>query len=106
MRRWEKSLADCPTLKTTILTMMTPLSSNQRLEDSRRHAHSAKRRSQVEQEVQAGPTEVQGVATATEAAVSVGTMTEDVEESSGLKELLSQLEEGRAELQETLSHRE
>uniref|UniRef100_H3CS54 IQ motif containing E n=1 Tax=Tetraodon nigroviridis TaxID=99883 RepID=H3CS54_TETNG len=65
----------------------------QRLEDSRRHAHSAKRRSQVEQEVQAGPTEVQGVATATEAAVSVGTMTEDVEESSGLKELLSQLDD-------------
>lgn len=52
------------------------------------------------------PAEIQGFAMATEAAVSVGTMTEEVEEGSGLKERLSQLEKGRAELQETLSHKE
>lgn len=82
--------------------MTTPLSSCQRLEDSRRHAHSAKRRGRLEQEVQTVPIEI---AMATEAGVSVGTMTEEVEESSGLKERLSQLEKGRAELQETLSHK-
>lgn len=89
-----------------IVTMTTPLSSYQRLEDSRRHAHSAKRRSRLEREVQTVPCEIQRFAMATEAAVSVGTMTEEVEERSGLKERLSQLEKGRAELQETLSHKE
>lgn len=52
------------------------------------------------------PTEMQGFTMATEAVLSVGTMTEEVEEISGLKDLLSQLEETRAELQQTLSHKE
>lgn len=60
----------------------------------------------MEQEVQTVSTEIQGFTMATEAVVSVGTMTEEVEESTGLKELLNQLEKGRAELQETLSHKE
>lgn len=52
------------------------------------------------------PTEMQAFTMATEAVVSVGTMTEEVEEVSGLKELLSQLEKARAELQQMLSHKE
>lgn len=86
--------------------MTAPLSSNQRLEDGRGHAPSAKRRGHVEQEVQTVPAEVRGVATATEAGVSVGTMTEDAGGSPGPKELLGQLEEERAELQETLWRKE
>lgn len=85
---------------------MAPLPSYQRLEDSRRHTHSAKRRSRLEQEVQTVPIEIQGFTMATGAVVSVGTMTEEVEEVSGLKERLSQLEKQGAELQETLSHKE
>lgn len=90
----------------TIKTVTTPLFSYQRLEDSRRHAHSAKRRGRLEQEVQTVPAGIQAFTMATEAVVSVGTMTEEVEECSGLKELLSQVEKGRAELQEALSHKE
>lgn len=85
---------------------MAPLSSFQRLEDSRRHTHSAKRRGRLEQEVQTMPTDIQGFTMATEAVVSVGTMTEELDEVSGLKELLSQLEKGKVELQEMLSHKE
>uniref|UniRef100_H2UME7 IQ domain-containing protein E n=1 Tax=Takifugu rubripes TaxID=31033 RepID=H2UME7_TAKRU len=77
-----------------------------RLEDSRRHTHTAKRRGQLEQGVQTMPTEMQGFTMATEAVFSVGTMTEEEEEISGLKDLLSQLEKMRAELQQTLSHKD
>lgn len=85
---------------------MTPLSSYQRLEDSRRHTHTAKRRGRLKQGVQTMPTEMQEFTMATEAVFSVGTMTEEVEEISGLKDLLSQLEKTRAELQQTLSQKE
>lgn len=86
--------------------MTTLLSSYQRLEDSRRHTHTAKRRGRLEQGVQTMPTEMQEFTMATEAVFSVGTMTEEVEEISGLKDLLSQLEKTRAELRQTLSHKE
>lgn len=52
------------------------------------------------------PSEIQGFTTATVAVVSVGMMTEEVEEVSGLKERLSQLEEARAEFQQMLSNKE
>lgn len=86
--------------------IITPLSSYQRLEDSRRHAQSAKRSRQLDQEVQATPTEILGFTMATEAVVSVGTITEGGEEVPELRERLSQLEKERAELQEMLSSRE
>ncbi|XP_070845910.1 IQ domain-containing protein E isoform X1 [Chaetodon trifascialis] len=74
-----------------------------RLENSRRHAQSAKSIGRLDQEVQAVPTETVGFTMATEAGVSVGTNTEDGEDVSDLRERLSQLEKERAELQETLS---
>ncbi|XP_076583788.1 IQ domain-containing protein E [Chaetodon auriga] len=74
-----------------------------RLENSRRHAQSAKSIGRLDQEVQAMPTEIVGFTMATEAGVSVGTNTEDGEDVSDLTERLSQLEKERAELQETLS---
>lgn len=60
----------------------------------------------MDQEVQAVPTEILGFTMATEAVVSVGTMTEEGEGISDARERLSQLEEERAELQETLSSKE
>lgn len=77
-----------------------------RLEDSRRHAQSAKRSRQLDQEVQATPTEILGFTMATEAVVSVGTITEGGEEVPELRERLGQLEKERAELQEMLSSRD
>ncbi|KAM7419650.1 hypothetical protein PAMA_016645 [Pampus argenteus] len=81
-----------------------------RLEDSRKHAHRAKDGGRLDQEVQVTPTEIlevaQGVAVATEAVVSVGTITEEGEEFSDLRGRLSQLETERAELQETLSSKD
>ncbi|XP_034043333.1 IQ domain-containing protein E [Thalassophryne amazonica] len=77
-----------------------------RLEDSRRHAHSAKPSRRVDQEVQAILTEwldgTKRFSIATEAVVSVGTNTEEEEEISALRHHLSQLEEERVELQEML----
>lgn len=52
------------------------------------------------------PTEIPGFTMATEAMVSVGTMTEEGEENSDLRECLSQLEGERASLQEMLSSKE
>lgn len=52
------------------------------------------------------PTEILGFTMATEAVVSVGTMTEEGEGISDVRERLSQSEEERAELQETLSSKE
>lgn len=52
------------------------------------------------------PTEIPGFTMATEAMVSVGTMTEEGEEHSDLRECLSQLEGERAGLQEMLSSKE
>ncbi|XP_042341894.1 IQ domain-containing protein E [Plectropomus leopardus] len=77
-----------------------------RLEDSRRHAQPAKCGSRVDQEVQATPTESLGFTMATEAGVSVGTMTEEGEEDCDLRERLSQSERERVELQEMLSSKD
>ncbi|KAM7394571.1 hypothetical protein PAMP_021362 [Pampus punctatissimus] len=81
-----------------------------RLEDSRKHAHRAKDGGRLDQEVQVTPTEIlevaQGVAVATEAVVSVGTITEEGEELYDLRGRLSKLETERAELQETLSSKD
>lgn len=56
------------------------------------------------------PTEIldvtQGFTMATEAVVSVGTITEEEEEVAALRRRLSQLETERAELQESLSSKE
>ncbi|XP_008301468.1 IQ domain-containing protein E [Stegastes partitus] len=77
-----------------------------RLEDSRRHAQSAKSGSRLDQEVQATLAEIPGFTMATEAVVSVGTVTEEEEEVSHVRERLGQLEKERAELQETLSRKD
>lgn len=60
----------------------------------------------MDQEVQATPNVIPGFTMATEAVVSVGTCTEEGEEVSELRERLSQLEEERAGLQETLTSKE
>ncbi|TKS68526.1 IQ domain-containing protein E [Collichthys lucidus] len=77
-----------------------------RLEDSRRHAQSAKSSGRLDQEVQATPTEGPGFTMATEAVVSVGTITEEGEKGFDLRERFSQLEKERAELQDTLSSKD
>ncbi|XP_069023565.1 IQ domain-containing protein E isoform X1 [Embiotoca jacksoni] len=77
-----------------------------RLEDSRRHAQSAKSSGRLDQEVQTTLTEVPGFTMATEAVVSVCTITEEGEGFSDLRERLSQLENERVDLQETLSSRD
>uniref|UniRef100_A0A8C2W8G2 IQ domain-containing protein E n=2 Tax=Cyclopterus lumpus TaxID=8103 RepID=A0A8C2W8G2_CYCLU len=77
-----------------------------RLEDGRGHAQSAKRNGRLDREVQATPTEILGFTMATEAAVSVGTNTEEGEELSGLRGRLGQLEKEGAELQERLSSKD
>uniref|UniRef100_A0A4W6FDJ0 IQ motif containing E n=1 Tax=Lates calcarifer TaxID=8187 RepID=A0A4W6FDJ0_LATCA len=77
-----------------------------RPEDGRRHAQSAKSSGRLDQEVQATPAEILGFTMATEAVVSVGTITEEGEEVSDLRERFSQLEKERVELQETLSSKE
>ncbi|XP_044046585.1 IQ domain-containing protein E isoform X2 [Siniperca chuatsi] len=77
-----------------------------RLEDSRRHGKSAKSSGRLDQEVQATPTEILGFTMATEAVVSVGTITEEEEEVSELREGLSQLEKEKVELQEMLSSKD
>lgn len=93
-------------MDSSFLTNLTPVSSYQRLEDSRRHAQTAKSRSRLDQEAQATPTEILGFTMATEAMVSVGSMTEEGEENLELRERLSQLEGERAGLQEMLSSKE
>ncbi|XP_056266014.1 IQ domain-containing protein E isoform X3 [Pseudoliparis swirei] len=73
-----------------------------RLEDGRGPAQSAKLSGRLDREVQTTPTEILGFTMATEAAVSVGTNTEEGEELSGLRERLGQLEKEGVELQEKL----
>ncbi|XP_028260690.1 IQ domain-containing protein E [Parambassis ranga] len=77
-----------------------------RLEGSRRHTPSAKSCIRLDQEVQATLTETVGFTMATEAVVSVGTMTEGGEEFFDLRECLSQSKKEKAELQEILSSKE
>ncbi|KAA8595262.1 hypothetical protein FQN60_012397 [Etheostoma spectabile] len=77
-----------------------------RLEDSRRHAQSAKHSGRLDQEVQATSTEILGFPMATVAVVSVGTSTEEGEEVSDLREHLGQLEKEKVEFQETLSSKD
>lgn len=60
----------------------------------------------MDQEVQATPTESLGFTMATEAVVSVGTITEEGEEGFDLRERFSLLEKERVELQDTLSSKE
>ncbi|XP_028303968.1 IQ domain-containing protein E isoform X1 [Gouania willdenowi] len=75
-----------------------------RWEGSKRHAQPVKSSSRLDQEVQTTLSESQGFSIATEAGVSVGTMTEEREELvSALMERLSQLEKEKADLQERLS---
>ncbi|XP_029948877.1 IQ domain-containing protein E [Salarias fasciatus] len=78
-----------------------------RLEDSRRHAPPAQSRSRLDQAVQATPLESPGSTMATEAVVSVGTVTEEWEgEASDLRERLGQSEKEKEELRETLWRRD
>lgn len=60
----------------------------------------------MDQGVQVGPTEDAAFTAAREALVSVGTMTEEREQISILRERLSQLEEERAGLEEKLSNQD
>ncbi|XP_026158478.1 IQ domain-containing protein E isoform X2 [Mastacembelus armatus] len=77
-----------------------------RPEDSSRHTHSAKSSGRLDKEIQATATKMQGFTMATEAVVSVGTITEDGEEFSDLRERFSQLEKERVKLQDTLSSKD
>ncbi|XP_040891091.1 IQ domain-containing protein E isoform X2 [Toxotes jaculatrix] len=77
-----------------------------RPEECRRHAHPVKSSCRLDQEVQVTPTEILGFTMATEAVVSVGTITEEGEEVSYLRERLSQLEKEEVELQEALSSKD
>lgn len=60
----------------------------------------------MDQGVQVDPTEDAAFAAARETLVSVGTMTEEREQISILRERLSQVEEERAGLEEKLSNQE
>lgn len=84
----------------------TLFSSSQRLEESRGHAHSAQSSSRLDKEVQIPLTETQTFSMATEARVSVGTITEECEAIAGLKECLNQSERKRIDLEETLAIKE
>ncbi|XP_035491984.2 IQ domain-containing protein E isoform X2 [Scophthalmus maximus] len=80
-----------------------------RLQDSRRHAPPEKSTGRLDREVQTTPTDILGFTMATEAVVSVGTMTEEEEEEeevSDLRERLSQSEKENVELQETLTSKD
>lgn len=87
---------------------VTDLSSSyQRLQESRRHAQSAKSSShRLDKEVQATLSEAMGDAVTTETVVSMGTVAEEAEELAVLRERLNQSEKNRAELQEMLSSKE
>uniref|UniRef100_A0A8C6SLF6 IQ domain-containing protein E n=1 Tax=Neogobius melanostomus TaxID=47308 RepID=A0A8C6SLF6_9GOBI len=81
-----------------------------RLEDKRRPAPSEKRGMRLDRGVQTSasdmPDSTQPLAMATEARISVATMTAEAEEESALRGRLSQWERERAELQEALRERE
>lgn len=99
----------CVTLLVKIVQLhqkLSLISTNQRLKDSRRHALAANSSGRLDQGVQATPTDIQGFTMATEAVVSVGTITEDGEETSDLRGRLSQVEKEKVELQEKLSSKE
>ncbi|XP_074541981.1 IQ domain-containing protein E [Halichoeres trimaculatus] len=74
-----------------------------RLEESKRHTQLPKSCSRLDQEVQTKPTEILRLTMATEAVVSVGTMTETGGEGCDMSESLSQSEKEKAELEEKLS---
>ncbi|XP_026214848.1 IQ domain-containing protein E isoform X2 [Anabas testudineus] len=74
-----------------------------RLGDSRRHALTASNSGRLDQ---AMPTEIQGFTMATEAVVSVGTMTEEEEEVLDFRGRLSRVEKEKVELQEKLSSKD
>lgn len=99
----------CVGLRSQLHHRLTPLFSRQRLQDSRRHAPPEKSTGRLDREVQTTPTDILGFTMATEAVVSVGTMTEEEEEEeevSDLRERLSQSEKENVELQETLTSKE
>lgn len=77
-----------------------------RLEDSKRHAQSPKSTILLDKEVQTTLTESLAFTMATEAVVSVGTLTDEREEVSELRERSSQLEEEKMALEELLSSRD
>lgn len=81
-----------------------------RIEDRKRNTHSQKTTSRLDQEVQTPASEIligmQCFTMATEAMVSVGTVTEGGEEESALRSNLSQLEREKAELHKTLKSRD
>lgn len=80
---------------------LVSFSSFQRLEESKRHAHSASSSCRLDQGVQVDFPKDPALVV-----VSVGTMTEEEEQSSILRERLSQSEEERAGLVEKLSSQE
>ncbi|XP_024115635.1 IQ domain-containing protein E [Oryzias melastigma] len=77
-----------------------------RLEKSRRHAQSAELSSRLDQEIQIPLAENPTFTMATEARVSVGTITEEWEAIADLKERLNQSERKRKEMEETLAIKE
>ncbi|XP_030591822.1 IQ domain-containing protein E isoform X2 [Archocentrus centrarchus] len=77
-----------------------------RLEGSRRHSQSQKSTIQLDKEVQTTPIESLGFTMATEAVVSVGTLTEERDDVFELRERLSQLEEEKMALEELLSSKD
>ncbi|XP_075869794.1 IQ domain-containing protein E isoform X2 [Nelusetta ayraudi] len=77
-----------------------------RLEESKRHAHSGRSSCRLDHGVQVDPTEDAAFAAARETLISVGTMTEEREQISILRERLSRLEEERAGLEEQLSNQD
>ncbi|XP_062242925.1 IQ domain-containing protein E [Platichthys flesus] len=78
-----------------------------RLHDTRGHTQPANSSIRLDQEVQATPADIPGFTMATEAVVSVGTMTEEEEEEfSDLRENLGQLEKEKFELHESLTSKD
>ncbi|XP_061576045.1 IQ domain-containing protein E isoform X2 [Cololabis saira] len=77
-----------------------------KFEDSSRNTQPAKNSIRLDKEIQATLTEFPGFTMATEAVVSVGIVTEEWKEVSDLRERLSQWEEERAGLQESLSSKD
>lgn len=91
---------------TPSLPLPSTFPSYQRLEESKRHAHSARSSSRLDQGVQVDFTEDPAFTAPRETVVTVGTMTEEKEQNSILKERLSRLEEEKAGLVERLSSQE
>ncbi|XP_035001477.2 IQ domain-containing protein E [Hippoglossus stenolepis] len=77
-----------------------------RPQDTRGHTQPANSSNRLDQEVQATPADILRFTMATEAVVSVGTMTEEEEEFSDLRENLGQLEKEKFELHESLTSKD